>query len=184
MKAWAHPVNIIVDEITRAIIILCNQFLFPGRRCPQLQAPTPWETKGRGSEEFLTRQGGVLRTKEAKEDWEERKGKKTTPEGSKFLTFSPPPLLWMITMNFVRESESCLHYCSLCDMIFHSVVSRIPCDQGASRNMLWRIHWWNKIVKGLSFVKAWGNKRRRLVLGQYKAVRTESIWASGQKSLK
>ena len=59
------------------------------RRCPQLQAPTPWETKGMGSEEFLTRQGGVLRTKEAKEDWEERKGKKTTPEGSKFLTFSP-----------------------------------------------------------------------------------------------
>ena len=44
-----------------------------------------------GSEEFLTRQGGVLRTKEAKEDWEERKGKKTTPEGSKFLTFSPFP---------------------------------------------------------------------------------------------
>ena len=31
-------------------------FLFPGRRCPQLQAPTPW---GRGSEEFFTRQGGV-----------------------------------------------------------------------------------------------------------------------------
>ena len=60
------------------------------RRCPQLQAPTPWETKGMGSEEFLTRQGGVLRTKEAKEDWEERKGKKTTPEGSKFLTFSRP----------------------------------------------------------------------------------------------
>ena len=49
-----------------------------------------WETKGMGSEEFLTRQGGVLRTKEAKEDWEERKGKKTTPEGSKFLTFSRP----------------------------------------------------------------------------------------------
>ena len=35
---------------------VCNQFLFPGRRCPQLQAPTPW---GRGSEEFFTRQGGV-----------------------------------------------------------------------------------------------------------------------------
>ena len=46
--------------------------------------------------------------------------------------------------------------------VFHSVVSRIPCDQGASRNMLWKIHWGIKIVKGLSFVKAWGNRRKRL----------------------
>ena len=61
------------------------------RRRKRRHAPTPWETMRRGSEEFLTRQGGVLRTKEAKEDWEERKGKKTTPEGSKFLTFSPFP---------------------------------------------------------------------------------------------
>ena len=130
------------------------------RRCPQLQAPTPWQGEGLGGVLDSARRG--LRTKEAREDWEERKGKKTTPEGSKFLTFSPPPLLWMITMNFVRESESCLHYCFLCDMIFHSVVSRIPCDQGGSRNMLWRIyiiHWWIKIVKDLSFVKAWVNKR-------------------------
>ena len=73
----------------------------------------------------------------------------------------------MITMNFVRESKSCLHYCSLCDMIFHSVFSRIPCDQGASRNMLWKIHWGIKIVKGLSFVKAWGNRRKRLQKQRY-----------------
>ena len=102
-----------------------------------------------------------LRMTEAWENWEERKRKKTTPEGSQFFPF--PILLWVTTMNFVRESESCPHNCLLMWLvIFHSVMSRIPCDQGASRNILWKIHWGIKIVKGLSFGKAWGNRRKRL----------------------
>ena len=44
-----------------------------------------------------------LRTKEARENWEEREGKETTPEGSKFLTYSPP----FVSNNNELESESC-----------------------------------------------------------------------------
>ena len=46
--------------------------------------------EGLGGVLYSARRG--LRTTEARENWEEReerKGKKTTPEGSKFLTFSP-----------------------------------------------------------------------------------------------
>ena len=44
--------------------------------------------EGLGGVLYSARRG--LRTTEARENWEERKGKKTTPEGSKFLTLSHP----------------------------------------------------------------------------------------------
>ena len=43
---------------------------------------------GHGGVLYSARRG--LRTKEERENWEERKGKKTTPEGTQFLTLSHP----------------------------------------------------------------------------------------------
>ena len=47
-----------------------------------------WQGEGLGGVLNSARRG--LRTTEARENWEERKGKKATPEGSKFLTLSHP----------------------------------------------------------------------------------------------
>ena len=52
----------------------------------QLAGPTP--RGGHGGVLYSARRG--LRTKEERENWEERKGKKTTPEGTQFLTLSHP----------------------------------------------------------------------------------------------
>merc|ERR1711940_299984 len=105
LPRWAHPVNIIVDENIKATIVLCNQFLFTGgpiqstslwtrtsrppsscassfssqeggvlnSRPPCFSAgPTP--RGGHGGVLYSARRG--LRTAEARENWEERKGKK------------------------------------------------------------------------------------------------------------
>ena len=84
LPRWAHPVNIIVDETIKATIIWCNQF------SSQEVFSTPGLTSrgGHGGVLYSARRG--LRTKEERENWEERKGKKTTPEGTQFLTLSHP----------------------------------------------------------------------------------------------
>ena len=85
---------------------VCNKFLFPTPgpdsmgnqvivypRQPterELLGSPLWQGEGLGGVLYSARRG--LRRKEARENWEEReerKGKKTTPEGSKFLTFLP-----------------------------------------------------------------------------------------------
>ena len=69
----------------------------------------PWSSSFEGaSEEFFTRQGEVWgRRRRGKTGKREREGKETTPEGSKFLTFSPP----FVSNNneLESESESCPH---------------------------------------------------------------------------
>ena len=70
-------------------------------------------------------------------------GEKTTPEGWMFLTFSTSfcdQQLWTLW----EKAKVVITTVFFCDLwFFHSVVRRIPCDQGASRNMLWT----NRLVK-------------------------------------
>ena len=61
----------------------------PRKEVSSTPGPDSMGNQGEGLGGVLDSARRGLRTKEAREDWEERKGKKTTPEGSKFLTFSP-----------------------------------------------------------------------------------------------
>ena len=84
LPRWAHPVNIIVDENIKATIILCNQFLFPGgvlNSRPNFKG-WPWRSS------LLGKEGSEDEGGEGKLGGE--KGKKTTPEGTQFLTLSHP----------------------------------------------------------------------------------------------
>ena len=85
LPRWAHPVKS-TSLWTRPPWPTSSATSFSSQEVSSTPGLTSRD--GHGGVLYSARRG--LRTKEERENWGERKGKKTTPEGTQFLTLSHP----------------------------------------------------------------------------------------------